>query len=176
MNPNFPDGLLEHENEEQRPTVRRQASELVSLFQNRTSDGSFKSLGLMRLKVITDAVHSAYGAGRGCRDIVTRCRSFQPHRPCVIVKLKLLAPSRIVGSKLNEAAISISGRGSIGRNNKITTNHRRGSDPADEDCGKENNTEGRLTAASSDTGFDNPRGHVWVARRKHIPDRMVTLE
>ncbi len=132
----------------------------------------------MRLKVITDAVHPAYGARRACCDIVTRCRRFRPHRTCVIVKLKLLTPSLTVGSELYDAAISISGSGSrsIGQNNKITTNHRRGGDPTDEDCGKQNNTEGRLTAAPSDTAFDNPRGHMSVARWKCIADKMVTLE
>ena len=94
----------------------------------------------------------------------------------MIVKLKLLAPSLVVGSKLNDAAISISGRGSIVQINKITTNHRRGGDPASEDCGKENNTEGRLTPASSDAAFANLRGHLWVARRKCTSDTMVTLK
>ena len=94
----------------------------------------------------------------------------------MIVKLKLLAPSLLVGSKLNEPAISISGRGSIVQINKMTTNHGRGGDPTSEDCTKENNTEGRLTAASSDTAFDNLRGHLWVARRKCTSDTMVTLK
>ena len=94
----------------------------------------------------------------------------------MIVKLKLLAPSLIVGSKLNDAAISISGRGSIVQINKMTTNHRRGGDPAREDCAKENNTEGRLTAATSDSAFANPRGHICIARRKCISDKMVTLK
>ena len=130
----------------------------------------------MRLKVITDAVHSTYGARRGRRGIVARGRSFRPHRARLVVKLKLLAPSLIVGSKLNKAAISISGRASIGQSNKMTTNHRRGSDTADEDCGKENNAEGRLTAATSDTAFAISRGHICIARRKCISDKMVTLE
>ncbi len=94
----------------------------------------------------------------------------------MIVKLKPLALSLIVGGKLNDAAISIGGSGSIGQNNKMTTNHRRGGDPADEDCRKENNTEGRLTAAWSDAAFDNPSGHLWVARHKCVSDRMVTLK
>ena len=82
----------------------------------------------------------------------------------------------MVGSKLNDAAISIGGSGSIGHYSKITTNHGRGSDPADEHCEKETNTEDRLTATWSDTAFDNPRGHMWAARRKCVSDRLVTLE